>query len=72
MKVKVILKEDKYLNGYDFPNIKRGKIYDTDNHYLNQFYYLICDELGIKSLYLKKNFYTIDELRDKKLKDLGI
>jgi len=68
--MKVVLKEDKYLNGYDFPNIKRGKIYDAADHYLNQFHYLICDELGTKALYLKKNFYTIDELRDKKLKEL--
>lgn len=71
MKLKCISTKSSETAGalhYNFITI--GKIYDTLE--IGDYYYNIIDDNGRKNNFYKGCFITIEELREKKLKELGI
>lgn len=56
--------------GLKLDGLKVGNYYKLLDE--NSFGFLITDENGVKSWFMKYRFYPIDELREEKLKELGI
>lgn len=53
-------------------NITIGKWYDSVAVTQGSDYYVLVDDEGFVTLYAKYNFTTLDELRNKRLNDIGI
>lgn len=71
MKIKCIsTKSSETLGALHYNFITIGKIYDAEVY--DVYYYSIIDDNGRKSNFYKGCFITIEELREKKLKELGI
>jgi hypothetical protein len=65
--MKVICKKNA-TEGY-YSGITPEKEYETyDTHF--KLYYVIVDDLNQKAYYLKEYFYSTEEIREKKLKEL--
>ena len=53
-------------------NITVGKWYDSVSVTQGSDYYVLVDDDSFVTLYAKYNFTTLDELRNKRLNDIGI
>lgn len=59
------------IDAYTFTGLTYGKVYYATFNY-NERFITIIDNNNIKKSYLKGSFITLEEFRDKKLKELGL
>ena len=63
------------IDAYTFTGLTYGKVYDAIFNYENVYnerFITIIDNNNIKKSYLKGSFITLEEFREKKLKELGL
>ena len=63
------------IDAYTFTGLTYGKVYDATFSYENVYnerFITIIDNNNIKKSYLKGSFITLEDFRDKKLKELGL
>lgn len=63
------------IDAYAFTGLTYGKVYDVTFSYENVYnerFITIINNNNIKKSYLKGSFITLEEFRDKKLKELGL
>lgn len=63
------------IDAYTFTGLTYGKVYDVTFNYENVYndrFITIIDNNNIKKSYLKGSFITLEEFREKKLKELGL
>lgn len=59
------------IDAYTFTGLTYGKVYDSFFNY-NERFITIIDNNNDERSYLRSSFITLEEFREKKLKELGL